>query len=77
MNDNSAGYKEMVAELKNRFEQLDYQERYAFFHEMIGGLRFSDEKNREMAQTIKLFDKYLCESGVIQPTEFFFVGRKK
>jgi SAM-dependent methyltransferase len=76
VNDNSAGHKEMMAELKKTFEEVDYQERYAFFHEIIGGLRFNDEKNREMAETIKLFDKYLCESGVVQPTEFFFVGRK-
>jgi len=76
-NDNSAGYKEMYPLLQSIFEQLDYQERHAFYHEVIGGLRFSDEMNKQIASTIKLFDKYLCETGVIQSTEFFFVGRKK
>jgi len=76
-NDNSAGYKEMYPLLQSIFEQLDYQERDAFYHEVIGGLRFSDEMNKQIASTIKLFDKYLCETGVIQSTEFFFVGRKK
>jgi 2-polyprenyl-3-methyl-5-hydroxy-6-metoxy-1,4-benzoquinol methylase len=77
VNDNSAGYREMVAELKDEFTQLDYQERYALFHQIIGGLRFSDQKNKELALAIKLFDKYLCDTGVIQSTEFFFAGRKK
>lgn len=76
VNDNSAGHKEMYFELSRRFKLVDYQERYALFHEIIGGLRFDDAMNRQLALTIKLFDKYLCEEGVIQPTEFFYVGRK-
>ena len=76
-NDNAAGFKEMYPALTSTFQQLDYQERYAFYHDLIGGLRFSDEMNKQIANTIKLFDKYLCETGVIQSTEFLFVGRKK
>jgi hypothetical protein len=77
VNDNSSCYFQMIPALRSLFIELEYQERYGFFHEVIGGLRFSDDKNREIANTIKLFDKYLCETGVIQPAEFFFVGRKK
>jgi len=77
VNDNSAGFTDMMGVLENNFEQLDFQDRYSFFHEMIGGLRFSEDKNIQLANTIKMFDKYFCEQGIIQPTEFYFAGRKK
>lgn len=77
VNDNEAGFKEMRGALLHNFDELNYQERYAFFHEIIGGLRYSEEKNLKLASYLKAIDKYLCDVGVLQSTEFFFVGRKK
>lgn len=75
INDNEAGYKEMYHGLKSYFNQVDYQERYSFFHEIIGGLRFENDINIKVAKYLRECDKILCELGVLQPTEFYFVGK--
>lgn len=76
-NDNEAGYKEMMRVLEKKFETVHFEERYAFFHEIIGGLRFDQERNSEVASFIHDIDNYLCKLGVIQSTEFLFVGKKR
>lgn len=77
VNDNAAGFSVMINALRGSFTELDFQDRYSFYHELIGGLRSSEEQNEKLANCIRLFDKYLCESGIISPTEFFFAGKKK
>lgn len=78
VNDNEAGYAEMEPFLSDLYNQMDFQWRYAFFHEVIGGLRCeSEEKNAELAKFIKEMDGLLCQEKVLSPTEFFFVGRPK
>lgn len=77
VNDNEAGYKEMSIALKENFEILEMQDRYAYFHEMIGGLRFDEETNLKMARYLRDMDEIFCKNGVLQPTEFFLVGKKK
>lgn len=76
INDNEAGYKEMLSALSSQFNILKCEDRYAFFHEIIGGLRFEREKNHVIANFLKNIDTFLCNEHVLQPTEFFFVGRK-
>ncbi|MCX5715310.1 MAG: class I SAM-dependent methyltransferase [Candidatus Omnitrophica bacterium] len=76
VNDNESGHLEMYTALKRNFKELVYQERYAFFHEIIGGLRFGRRKNAILARYLRDMDHYLCELGVLQATEYFFVGRK-
>ncbi len=75
--DNDAGHKEMYAALLESFSELEYQERYAFFHEMIGGLRFGQATNNLLARYLRDTDGKLCKLGMLQPTEFLFVGKKK
>lgn len=74
INDNEAGFKEMMKCLESKFETYHFEERYAIFHEIIGGLRYNDKRDRELAIFIHDFDKYLCDLGVLQSTEFLFVG---
>lgn len=74
--DNDAGWADMVPALRRCFIQLVYRERYAFFHELIGGLRFDDARNVNLARALRAYDAELCRLGVVQPTEFFFVGRR-
>lgn len=76
VNDNEAGYAEMFPALCHQFDQLDFRWRYAFFHEFIGGLRFSEQQNAELARYLRDIDRELCQLGVLSATEFFFVGRK-
>lgn len=75
--DNEAGHAEMLPALLRRFDQVDYRDRYAFFHELIGGLRFDEPTNVSLARSLRAFDAELCRLGVLQPTEFFFVGRRR
>lgn len=76
VNDNEAGYKEMLPALNSNFSEILFNWRYAFFHEIIGGLRFDDEVNFQLAKYLRDMDKLLCELKVLQPTEFFYVGKK-
>ena len=76
VNDNEAGFKEMFAALNDSFETVEFKERYAFFHDLIGGIRTEeDEKSHQLALLFKNFDRVLCDLGVIAPTEFMFVGK--
>lgn len=75
--DNEAGHAEMLPALRRCFDEVVYRERYAFFHELIGGLRFDEATNIRLARSLRAFDAELCRLGVLQPTEFFFVGRRR
>lgn len=77
VNDNEAGFVEMNEMVQKHFIQLHFQERYAFFHELIGGLRFEQPVNGALARYLRDADAELCRLGVLQPTEFFYVGRNK
>lgn len=76
VNDNEAGHAEMYPALSARFEELHFDWRYAFFHELIGGLRFEESMNVKLAGYLREVDRELCRQGVLSATEFFFVGRK-
>lgn len=77
VNDNDAGHNDMYGALRDHFLEFEYRERYAFFHEMIGGLRFDEETNSNLARFLRDADSLLCRAGVLQSTEFFFAGRRK
>jgi hypothetical protein len=64
----------MLTWLNIVFSQLEFIERYGFFHEVIGGLRFEQEVNNKLARYLRDVDGELCRLGVIRPTEFFYVG---
>lgn len=77
VNDNEAGYADMYPQLNSMFKQERFEWRYAFFHEFIGGLRFDEEDtNAHVAHFLRLMDRILVETGVLNATEFLFVGRK-
>ena len=76
VNDNEAGYAEMYPLLTEFFEQEHFEWRYAFFHEFIGGLRYSESTNGRVACFLKEMDRILVNTGALPATEFFYVGRK-
>lgn len=65
VNANEAGYAEMYPPLSSRFDQLVFAWRYAFFHEFIGGVRFSEELNVAPARYLREVDRELCREGVL------------
>lgn len=66
----------MTAALRSNFQPLQYEELSGFYHEVIGGLRFSEDCNRSASRYIREIDRFLCSNGVIQSTEFYFAGVK-
>lgn len=77
VNDNDAGYSEMIKGLDSSFIRLKFEELYGFFHELIGGLRFEQTKNNQLARYLRDVDRELCRQGVIEATEFLYVGKIK
>jgi SAM-dependent methyltransferase len=75
-NDNSAGYGEMSEALRSSFVELEFQWRYAFFNDFIGGLRFDEQTNERLARFLREMDRRLVSLGVLDATQFFFVGRR-
>ena len=66
----------MHAMLTENFTQIALEDVSAFFQQLIGGLRFDEDKNIAIAQYIRNLDTLLIETGTLKATEFFFVGRK-
>jgi len=76
-NDNAAGYAQMSSALRATFVELEFQWRYAFFNDFIGGLRFGDATDVPLARFLREMDRRLVDLGVLDATQFFFVGRVK
>lgn len=76
-NDNEAGYAEMRAALRERFDLLAEEPRHAVFHELVGGLRFPGDDNAAVAAALMRLDRILIREGVLAPTEFFFLARRR
>ena len=77
VNDNEAGFADMITVLDAHFDRVILKDRYAFFHEIIGGLRFEHGINVQVAGYLRDMDARLCKLGVITATEFFYAGRRK
>ncbi len=75
VNDNEAGYREMISALNQSFKQIHFEELYGLFHELIGGLRYDQATNNLLARYIRDMDREFCKTGVIQSTEFLYVGK--
>lgn len=76
VNDNEAGYHEMYPTLLKNFTELEFQWRYGLFHEIIGGIRLNNEdEEAALARFIRDIDKVMCSEKIVDPTEFFFVGK--
>ena len=73
--DNEAGFSGMYGALSNFFTELHFEDRYAFSHEVIGGIRLDDAKTIQLARDLKNIDAFLCKTKVIKATEFFYVGK--
>ena len=76
VNDNDAGHFEMTNALRAKFQEVEYEEVSGFFHELIGGVRFSESMNADVAKYVREIDRIMCASGVVASTEFYFVGKK-
>ena len=75
--DNESGFEQMYSALISSFLQLEFKKYYAFFHQLIGGIRLKNiEEEHNLAKFLKIMDLILCQYGAIDPTNFYFVGKK-
>lgn len=76
VNDNESGYNEMYPILIKNYKTITFEWRYGIFHEIIGGLRLcSATEEAKLANFIRDIDKLMCQENMIDPSEFFFVGK--
>jgi 2-polyprenyl-3-methyl-5-hydroxy-6-metoxy-1,4-benzoquinol methylase len=76
VHDNRAGFGEMVGALRSCFEELEFLDHSAFFHQLVGGVRLGEvDRERLFANFLKVMDQALVEAGATDPVNFFFVGR--
>lgn len=76
-NDNEAGYAIIQQALSMQFDLLEEEPRHALYHQLAGGVRFSDNDNAAVAGTLMRLDRLLIREGVLSPTEYFFLARKR
>jgi 2-polyprenyl-3-methyl-5-hydroxy-6-metoxy-1,4-benzoquinol methylase len=76
-NDNEAGYVTIRQALSRLFDLLEEEPRHALYHQLAGGIRFSDDDNTAVAGTLMRLDRVLIREGVLSPTEYFFLARKR
>lgn len=65
----------MLTALKESFVQISFKKFYGLFRELIAGLCFDQNTNNLLAIHIRDVDRELCELGVVQATEFLYVGQ--
>ena len=76
INDNEAGFEEMHTALLKHFRKLEFEKNFAFFHQLIGGVRLENvEAEHELARFLKIMDSILCQTGALDPVNFYFVGQ--
>jgi 2-polyprenyl-3-methyl-5-hydroxy-6-metoxy-1,4-benzoquinol methylase len=76
--DNSAYGTEMLAALRQRFDETGYAHETLLFDRMGGGLRLRDEARAErLAVALQAFELRAMEIGLLHPGGFIFAGRTR
>jgi len=76
--DNSAYGTEMLAALRQRFDETGYAHETLLFDRMGGGLRLRDEARAErLAVALQAFELRALEIGLLHPGGFIFAGRTR
>jgi len=76
--DNSAYGTEMLAALRQRFDETGYAHETLLFDRMGGGLRLRDEARAErLAVALQAFELRALEIGLLHPGGFIFAGRAR
>jgi len=76
-NDNSAFSGDMLAALRSRYDEIEFQWGDSFMFRLGGGIRGDEREERALAQTLDVFDRYAVKSGLMNGGEFLFAGRRK
>lgn len=77
VNDNEANFEVMYNALTANFTTLVFEKKHAIYHQLIGGIRLKNiEDEHQFAKFLKMIDALLCEYNILNPTNFYFFGKK-
>jgi SAM-dependent methyltransferase len=76
--DNSAYGAEMLAALRQRFDETGFAPETLLFDRVAAGVRLDDEtRAEELARALHAFELYALEVGLLHPGGFIFAGKAK
>jgi 2-polyprenyl-3-methyl-5-hydroxy-6-metoxy-1,4-benzoquinol methylase len=76
--DNSAYGTEMLAAIRERFDELGFAPATVLFDRVAGGMRLeSEERAAAIARALEVFELYAIETGLMRAAGFMFAGRAK
>jgi SAM-dependent methyltransferase len=76
--DNASFAEDMLRRLRETFTEVAIEPGFAFLPRMIGGLRVvSEERTRELADFLYLFDDYAVKHKLMNPGGFMWAGEKR
>ena len=76
-NDLSADREQIIQALEGAFELEEITPSRSFIYRTLGGLRGSQEQNRELAKLLTLIDSAAVSHGYLEANYFYTVGRKR
>jgi 2-polyprenyl-3-methyl-5-hydroxy-6-metoxy-1,4-benzoquinol methylase len=76
--DNASAASAMLSALRTHFDEIAYEEKFAFLPRMIGGVRGTDEAQAlRTADLLTLFDDFFVSQGILRPGVYGFAGRMR
>jgi len=76
--DNAADASSILESLCSNFSQIKLEPNSSFFPRICGGIRSeNEEKNKQLAEFLLLFDRFATDLGLINPGGFMWVGQNK
>lgn len=76
--DNSAYGTEMLAAIRERFDEIGFAPATVMFDRVVGGIRLQPEESvARLAHTLELFELRAIEAGLMRPAGFMFAGRAR
>jgi len=75
-NDFSSTGDEIIKSLRGNMLELEYTYGISYIHRMLGGIRGPDDIVHKLGKFLTIYDKTCVDAGYMEPTNFFFVGKK-
>lgn len=77
-NDNCNSFDKIMCCLDARFKRIAFEPEACFYRNMIGGLRFDQNKDlRSVAILIKMVESFLIKQKVLSPAFYYYIGEKR
>ncbi|WP_419786128.1 class I SAM-dependent methyltransferase [Pseudodesulfovibrio sp.] len=74
--DLEANGEEILSAARSRFREIETRPGCSFIYRLLGGLRGDEEKVKQLAEFITLYERVCVNNGFIKENMFYFVGQK-